>query len=206
VRGPTRTAEAVGPNRQAARRSVASAAVMPPGPFSRVRAAPQAPLLHSRGVPRAYRPHPVQPRPRPWRPPECLHGYWELDDNSTTPPTLFPQPLAMAAAFDRDLVSKVFDAISTEMRAKSNEEWRTKRRHKCVGRGAGGGARAAARLRVRGRRAWAPAARGAPCGVWRLKRAMQAAGRLARAPAALGRRCSRQYDSRQAHRSLATWF
>ncbi len=67
---------------------------------------------------RPYNPSaPFQPRPRP----ECLHGYWELDGDAKAP-TIFPQPLVMASTFDRELVRRVFDAVSTEMRAKSNDQ------------------------------------------------------------------------------------
>jgi beta-glucosidase-like glycosyl hydrolase len=53
------------------------------------------------------RPRVTHPAPHAATPAECLHGYWELDENSTAPPTIFPQPLGMAATFDRDLVAKV---------------------------------------------------------------------------------------------------
>ncbi|GBF87380.1 beta-D-xylosidase 2-like [Raphidocelis subcapitata] len=63
---------------------------------------------------------------------ECLHGYWEQSPGSTAPPTIFPQPLAMASTFDRDLVGAAFDAIGTEMRAKSNAELRDTGRYKAL--------------------------------------------------------------------------
>lgn len=62
---------------------------------------------------------PLPPSQNPTKHTECLHGFWEPDP-SAKPPTLFPQPLAMAAAFDRDLVRRSFDAIADEMRAKNN--------------------------------------------------------------------------------------
>ncbi len=47
---------------------------------------------------------------------EALHG---LANNSNV--TVFPEPVGMAASFDHDLVYQIFDATSTETRAKYNE-------------------------------------------------------------------------------------
>jgi hypothetical protein len=59
-------------------------------------------------------------------PTECLHGLWETNPYTKQPPTIFPQPLVMASTFDRLLVKRVFDAVSTEMRAKNNFEVKSK--------------------------------------------------------------------------------
>ncbi len=50
---------------------------------------------------------------------EALHGYANQGNVSN-----FPEPIGMAASFDDDLVYKVFDATSTEIRAKYNERLR----------------------------------------------------------------------------------
>lgn len=47
---------------------------------------------------------------------EALHGF-----ANTTNVTVFPEPVGMAASFDDALVFKIFDAVSTEARAKYNE-------------------------------------------------------------------------------------
>ena len=47
---------------------------------------------------------------------EALHGYANMGHV-----TNFPQPIGMAASFDDGLVERVFDAVSTEARAKWNE-------------------------------------------------------------------------------------
>jgi len=47
---------------------------------------------------------------------EALHGY--ANNNNVT---VFPEPVGMAASFDDALVYKIFDAVSTEARAKYNE-------------------------------------------------------------------------------------
>jgi beta-glucosidase len=47
---------------------------------------------------------------------EALHGYANQDNV-----TVFPEPIGMAASFDEDLVYRVFDATSTEARAKYNQ-------------------------------------------------------------------------------------
>lgn len=47
---------------------------------------------------------------------EALHG---LANNDSV--TVFPEPIGMAASFDDELVYKVFDAVSDEVRAKYNE-------------------------------------------------------------------------------------
>lgn len=47
---------------------------------------------------------------------EALHGYANMGHV-----TNFPEPIGMAASFNEDLVYKVFDAVSTEARAKWNE-------------------------------------------------------------------------------------
>jgi len=47
---------------------------------------------------------------------EALHGY---ANNGNV--TVFPEPIAMAASFDEDLVYRIFDAVSDEARAKYNE-------------------------------------------------------------------------------------
>ena len=47
---------------------------------------------------------------------EALHGYANMDHV-----TNFPEPIGMAASFDEALIYKVFDAVSTEARAKWNE-------------------------------------------------------------------------------------
>jgi len=47
---------------------------------------------------------------------EALHG---LANNENV--TVFPEPIAMAASFDDDLVYRIFDAVSDETRAKYNE-------------------------------------------------------------------------------------
>ena len=47
---------------------------------------------------------------------EALHGYANMGNV-----TNFPEPIGMAASFNNDLVYKVFDAVSTEARAKWNE-------------------------------------------------------------------------------------
>ena len=50
---------------------------------------------------------------------EALHGYANQGNVSN-----FPEPIGMAASFNDDLVYKVFDATSTEIRAKYNERMR----------------------------------------------------------------------------------
>ncbi len=47
---------------------------------------------------------------------EALHGYANMGNV-----TNFPEPIGMAASFNDDLVYRVFDAVSTEARAKWNE-------------------------------------------------------------------------------------
>lgn len=47
---------------------------------------------------------------------EALHGYANMGNV-----TNFPEPIGMAASFNNALVYKVFDAVSTEARAKWNE-------------------------------------------------------------------------------------
>ncbi|RPI01163.1 MAG: glycoside hydrolase family 3 protein [Calditrichaeota bacterium] len=47
---------------------------------------------------------------------EALHG---LANNDSV--TVFPQPIGMAASFDDELVYKIFDAVSDEVRAKYNQ-------------------------------------------------------------------------------------
>lgn len=47
---------------------------------------------------------------------EALHGYANMGNV-----TNFPEPIGMAASFNDDMVYKVFDAVSTEARAKWNE-------------------------------------------------------------------------------------
>ena len=47
---------------------------------------------------------------------EALHGVANMGDV-----TVFPEPIGMAASFNDHLVYKVFDATSTEMRAKWNQ-------------------------------------------------------------------------------------
>jgi beta-glucosidase len=47
---------------------------------------------------------------------EALHG---LANNDKV--TVFPEPIGMAASFDDELVYRIFDAVSTETRAKYNE-------------------------------------------------------------------------------------
>src|SRR5664279_2195074 len=47
---------------------------------------------------------------------EALHGF---SNNSNV--TVFPQPIGMAASFDDDMVYRVFDATSDEIRAKYND-------------------------------------------------------------------------------------
>jgi beta-glucosidase len=47
---------------------------------------------------------------------EALHG---LANNDKV--TVFPEPIGMAASFDDDLLYRIFDAVSTETRAKYNE-------------------------------------------------------------------------------------
>lgn len=47
---------------------------------------------------------------------EALHGYANMGHV-----TNFPEPIGMAASFNEDLVYRVFDAVSTEARAKWNE-------------------------------------------------------------------------------------
>lgn len=51
---------------------------------------------------------------------EALHGVANQGNV-----TVFPEPIGMAASFNDDLVYKVFDATSTEMRAKWNEQQRS---------------------------------------------------------------------------------
>jgi beta-glucosidase len=52
-------------------------------------------------------------------PAECLHGG---DDRGETQygMTVFPQPIALAAAFDKDMMYEIAGIISEEMRAASN--------------------------------------------------------------------------------------
>ena len=50
---------------------------------------------------------------------EALHGFANNDDV-----TVFPEPVGMAASFDDDLVYKIFDATSDEVRAKYHEALR----------------------------------------------------------------------------------
>ncbi|MCF0192632.1 MAG: glycoside hydrolase family 3 protein, partial [Prevotella sp.] len=52
---------------------------------------------------------------------EALHGYANQGNVSN-----FPEPIGMAASFNDNLVYKVFDATSTEIRAKYNERLRNK--------------------------------------------------------------------------------
>jgi beta-glucosidase len=47
---------------------------------------------------------------------EALHGYANNDNV-----TVFPEPIAMAASFDDELVYRIFDAVSDEARAKYNQ-------------------------------------------------------------------------------------
>lgn len=47
---------------------------------------------------------------------EALHGYANMGNV-----TNFPEPIGMAASFNDDMIYKVFDAVSTEARAKWNE-------------------------------------------------------------------------------------
>ena len=49
---------------------------------------------------------------------ECLHG---VDTGDSVGGTLFPQPISLAASFDRDLMERVASAVGDELRAKSNE-------------------------------------------------------------------------------------
>ncbi|KAK9837275.1 hypothetical protein WJX81_002841 [Elliptochloris bilobata] len=51
---------------------------------------------------------------------ECLHGVWDLFSDANRPPTVFPAPIALAAAFDADLLHRVAGAIGDETRAKAN--------------------------------------------------------------------------------------
>src|SRR5690606_15110536 len=50
---------------------------------------------------------------------EALHGLASNDDV-----TVFPEPIGMAASFNEELVYKIFDATSDEVRAKYNEAMR----------------------------------------------------------------------------------
>lgn len=50
---------------------------------------------------------------------ECLHGA-KVDSATEGGATIFPQPIALAASFDRQLVQDVASAIGDELRAKSN--------------------------------------------------------------------------------------
>ena len=50
---------------------------------------------------------------------EALHGFANNEGV-----TVFPEPIAMAASFNDELVSRVFDAVSDEVRAKYNEDRR----------------------------------------------------------------------------------
>ena len=43
--------------------------------------------------------------------------------------TIFPQPLGIAATFDVDLMYRVAAAISDELRAKDNEQFKESGRH-----------------------------------------------------------------------------
>ncbi|GAB4820706.1 hypothetical protein N2152v2_007752 [Parachlorella kessleri] len=59
---------------------------------------------------------------------ECLHGVLDRRQPGRGA-TIFPQPLGLAAAFDVDLVHRVSNAISDELRAKDNEQFRESGRH-----------------------------------------------------------------------------
>lgn len=48
---------------------------------------------------------------------ECLHG---VKVATKTGATVFPQPMALAATWDTDLVKRVFEAVGTEGRALAN--------------------------------------------------------------------------------------
>ena len=51
---------------------------------------------------------------------ECLHGVWDLFSDADRAPTIFPAPIALAAAFDHKLMHRVAVAIADETRAKAN--------------------------------------------------------------------------------------
>ncbi len=51
---------------------------------------------------------------------ECLHGVWDLFGDAGNAPTVFPAPIALAAAFDAPLLARVAGAIADETRAKAN--------------------------------------------------------------------------------------
>ena len=52
---------------------------------------------------------------------EALHGAANMGGGVT----VFPEPIGMAASFNPDLLYKVFDATSTEMRANTTSVWIT---------------------------------------------------------------------------------
>ncbi len=56
---------------------------------------------------------------------EALHG---LANNDSV--TVFPQPIGMAASFDDELVCKIFNAVSDEVRAKYNESQKRGMEHR----------------------------------------------------------------------------
>jgi len=64
-------------------------------------------------------PHAARGRDRPPRA-ECLHGVWDLFGDAGNAPTVFPAPIALAAAFDAPLLARVAGAIADETRAKAN--------------------------------------------------------------------------------------
>ena len=45
---------------------------------------------------------------------------WDLFSDADRPPTVFPAPIALAAAFDHELLHRVAGAIADETRAKAN--------------------------------------------------------------------------------------
>ena len=45
---------------------------------------------------------------------------WDLFSDADRPPTVFPAPIALAAAFDHELLLRVAGAIADETRAKAN--------------------------------------------------------------------------------------
>ena len=55
--------------------------------------------------------------------PECLHGHSEKWADRGVP-TIFPQPIVLAATFDRDHAWQVYNVISDELRAKANKRHR----------------------------------------------------------------------------------
>jgi beta-glucosidase len=51
----------------------------------------------------------------------CAHGVAEWSDRGAT---IFPQPLGLAATFDKQLMLAVASAMGDEARAKANAMWR----------------------------------------------------------------------------------